>query len=225
MNAVITGASRGLGLALVARYAARPESHIFAVAREPDESDELGELVRGSDGRVVAIKADVSEAAAGEAIAAAVGSTVIDLLINNAGASGGRIGFGELTQDGLIELFKVNTFAPLLVTQALRSKLAEHAKVVNITSVLGSIEQAGSGYFAYGMSKAALNMVSKKLAAELPGISVLSLHPGWVRTRMGGASAAIDVATSVDGMVEVIDALGPARSGTYLAYDGSTIPW
>jgi NAD(P)-dependent dehydrogenase (short-subunit alcohol dehydrogenase family) len=224
MNVLITGASRGLGLALVERFAARPEHHVFAVARDPDASEELTELVRRGKGSVSAIRADVASADAGEAIAAAVGSTILDVLVNNAGASE-RHEFGELNQADLIELFKVNTFAPILIAQALRSKLAEHAKVVNITSVLGSVERAGAGYFAYGASKAALNMVSKKLAFELPGTAVLALHPGWVRTRMGGPGAAIDVATSADGMLRVIDALDPAHSGAYLAYDGSPIPW
>ena len=207
MNVLITGASRGLGLALASRYAARTENHVFAVAR-----------------RVSIVRADVADASAPEHIATAVGATPLDLLVNNAGASERR-GFGDLTQDALVDLFKVNVFAPLLVTQALRSKLAADAKVVNVSSVLGSIAQAGAGYFAYGASKAALNMITKKLAAELPGVAVLALHPGWVRTRMGGPGAAIDVATSADGMVRVIDAFDVARSGAYLTYEGAELPW
>ena len=223
MNAVITGASRGLGLALASRFSARSGAHVFAVARDPDGSDELAALVKERDGSVTVVRADVAAANAGETIAAAVGSAKIDLLINNAGASGNE--FGAVTQVELIELFNVNTFAPLLVTQALRTHLASGAKVVNITSVLGSIAQAGSGYFTYGMSKAALNMLTKKLAAELDGMAVLSLHPGWVQTRMGGTSATLTVDRSADGMVAVIDALDRTKSGAYLAYDGSTIPW
>jgi NAD(P)-dependent dehydrogenase (short-subunit alcohol dehydrogenase family) len=132
---------------------------------------------------------------------------------------------GDLNQADLIALFNVNAFAPLLVTQALRPRLAEHAKIVNVTSVLGSIARAGAGYLAYGMSKAALNMLTKKLAAEMPGIAVLALHPGWVQTRMGGPGASIDVDTSADGMVRVIDGLDASKSGSYVAYDGSAIPW
>ena len=224
MNVLITGASRGLGLALASRYAARTENHVFAVARDPGASDELAELVAASGGRVSIVRADVGDASAPEHIATAVGVTPLDLLVNNAGASERR-GFGDLTQDALVDLFKVNVFAPLLVTQALRSKLAADAKVVNVSSVLGSIAQAGAGYFAYGASKAALNMITKKLAAELPGGAGLALHPGWVRTRMGGPGAAIDVATSADGMVRVIDAFDVARSGAYLTYEGAELPW
>jgi len=201
MNTVITGASRGLGLALASRFAARPDAHVFAVARDPDASAELKALVAERGGSVTVVLADVADADAGQTIAAALGSATVDLLINNAGVGGTE--FGETTQDALIELFKINTFAPLLVTQALRSKLAANAKVVNITSVLGSIAQAGSGYFTYGMSKAALNMLSKKLAAELDGVAVLSLHPGWVQTRLGGGGAPLTADRSADGMVTV----------------------
>jgi NAD(P)-dependent dehydrogenase (short-subunit alcohol dehydrogenase family) len=223
MNAVITGASRGLGLALVSRFAARPGAHVFAVARDPDASAELKALVAERGESVSVVRADVADADAGHTIAAALGSANVDLLINNAGVGGTE--FGRTSQDDLIELFKINTFAPLLIAQALRSKLAANAKVVNITSVLGSIAQAGSGYFTYGMSKAALNMLTKKLAAELDGVAVLSLHPGWVRTRLGGAGAPLTVDRSADGMVTVIDAFDVSRSGAYLAYDGATIPW
>jgi NAD(P)-dependent dehydrogenase (short-subunit alcohol dehydrogenase family) len=221
MNALITGANRGLGLGLVTRFAARPGSHVFAVARDPAGSDELTKAVRESDGRISVI---VAAANAGDKIAAAIGSTQLDLLVNNAGAMS-ESDFGDLSQHDLIEIFKVNTFAPLLVTQSLRKNLVPGAKVVNVTSVLGSIARAGEGYLAYGMSKSALNMLTKKLAAELDGIAVLSLHPGWVQTRMGGAGASITVDTSIDGMVRVIDALDSKRSGAYLAYDGSNIPW
>jgi NAD(P)-dependent dehydrogenase (short-subunit alcohol dehydrogenase family) len=223
MNAVITGASRGLGLGLVSRFAARPGAHVFAVARDPDASAELKALLAERGESVSVVRADVADADAGRTIAAATGSATIDLPINNAGASGTE--FGETTQDDLIELFKVNTFAPLLLTQALRSKLAANAKVVNITSVLGSIARAGSDYLSYGMSKAALNMLTKKLAAELDGIAVLSLHPGWVRTRMGGGGAPLTVDRSADGMAKVIDAFDVSKSGAYLAYDGTAIPW
>jgi NAD(P)-dependent dehydrogenase (short-subunit alcohol dehydrogenase family) len=224
MNVVITGANRGLGLALTSRFAGRAGHHVFAVSRDPDASPELAELVRVASGQVTIVRADVADATAADTIAAAVGRATIDLLVNNAGAMDEHH-LGDLSQADLIALFNVNAFAPLLVTQALRPRLAEHAKIVNITSVLGSIARAGAGYLAYGMSKAALNMLTKKLAAEMPGIAVLSLHPGWVQTRMGGPGASIDVDTSADGMLRVIDGLAASKSGSYVAYDGSAIPW
>jgi NAD(P)-dependent dehydrogenase (short-subunit alcohol dehydrogenase family) len=227
-TALITGSNRGLGLALATRYAARPDARVIAVTRDIAAADDLAALVSRSNGRVRPIQADVADAASIERLAHDVGDAAIDLLINNAGVMG-NTDFGEISEQDLIEVFRVNTFAPLLLTQALRARLVRGGKVVNITSVLGSIEAArdGTGYLTYGMSKAALNMLSVKLANVLRprDIAVLALHPGWVRTRMGGSDAAISVDTSANGMMRVIDALDIGRTGAYLAYDGSVIPW
>jgi NAD(P)-dependent dehydrogenase (short-subunit alcohol dehydrogenase family) len=227
-TALITGANRGLGLALASRYAAKPGAHVIAVARDVAGSPDLAALVTRSEGRVRAVQADIADALSVNALVHEVGSAKIDLLINNAGVPG-RVEFGAITAHDLADVFGVNAFAPLLLTQALRAHFAHGGKVVNITSVLGSIESArgSDGYLVYGMSKAALNMFSVKLASMLKSddIAVLALHPGWVQTRMGGENAAIDVDTSADGMMRVIESLTPAQSGSYLAYDGSTIPW
>jgi len=227
-TALITGASRGLGLALVTRFAARPDSSVIAVARDPSGSAELAALIASAGGRVRTIQADVADAASIAQLVDAVGEAPIDLLVNNAGVPGTEE-FGAVTAAGLLDVFSVNTFAPLLVTQALRAKLARGGKVVNITSVLGSIGTAlgGDDYFVYGMSKAALNMCTVKLAHALRAseVAVLSLHPGWVQTRMGGTEAPLTIDVSADGMVRVIDALDLSTTGSYLAYDGSPIPW
>lgn len=227
-TALITGANRGIGLALATRYAARADAHVIAVTREAAGADDLHALSERSAGRVRVVEADVADAAAIERLAREAGDATIDLLINNAGVSGSSE-FGKVSAQELSDVFRVNAFAPLLVTQALRERLARGGKVVNITSVLGSIENSrgNANYLAYGASKAALNMFSVKLADALRerNIAVLALHPGWVQTRMGGSGAAIDVDTSADGMVRVIDGLTLSRSGSYLAYDGSTIPW
>jgi len=227
-TALITGANRGLGLALATRYAARSGAHVIAVTRDSASSDALDALVNSSDGRVRAVQADVADAASIERLASDIGDATIDLLVNNAGVMG-HAELGEISEQDLIDVFRVNTFAPLLVTQALRARLARGGKVVNITSVLGSIETArdSAGYLTYGMSKAALNMFSVKLANTLrpDGVAVLALHPGWVQTRMGGSGAAISVDTSADGMMRVIDGLDLRHTGAYLAFDGSVIPW
>jgi NAD(P)-dependent dehydrogenase (short-subunit alcohol dehydrogenase family) len=227
-TALITGANRGLGLALATRYAARADWHVVAIARDITGADDLNALVARSHGNVRALAVDVADGAAIDRLAHEIGDTTLDLLINNAGAPG-RTEFGSITSDDLVALFHVNTFAPLLLVQALHDRLANGGKVVNITSVLGSIAnaRASGDYLIYGMSKAALNMCSVKLAALLHprNVAVLALHPGWVQTRMGGSQAAITVDTSADGMVRVIDALDLDATGAYLAYDGSTIPW
>ncbi len=227
-TALITGANRGLGLALATRYAARPGAHVVAVERGAADTQELAALVNASDGRVRSVRADVANPASIETIVREVGDEPVDLLVNNAGVPGTGA-FGEISPQLLTDVFSVNAFAPLLLTQALRTRLRRGAKVVNITSVLGSIENSrgDDGYFVYGMSKAALNMLSVKLAAALRSqdVAVLALHPGWVQTRMGGNGAAISVETSADGMMRVIDGLTIGDSGAYRAYDGSTIPW
>jgi NAD(P)-dependent dehydrogenase (short-subunit alcohol dehydrogenase family) len=227
-TALITGANRGIGLALATRYAASHDAHVIAVTRDAASSPDLHAIVDRSGGRVSVVEADVADAASIERLARDVGDATIDLLINNAGASS-TTAFGEISAQELSDVFRVNAFAPLLLTQALRHRFARGGKVVNITSVLGSLENArdDASYFAYGMSKAALNMCSVKLAEALraDGIAVLALHPGWVQTRMGGSGAAISVDTSADGMMRVIEALNLGRTGTYLAYDGSTIRW
>jgi len=226
-TALITGANRGLGLALAARYLTTPDAAVIAVTRDLASSDELHALVKNNEGRVRAVQADVADDASIASLAAELGDVSIDLLINNAGVPS-RSGFGEITATDLASTFAVNTFAPLLLTQALRSKLARGAKVVNISSVLGSIASSGDdNYLTYGMSKAALNMLSVKLASALRDreIAVLALHPGWVQTRMGGSGAAITIDTSVDGMMRVIAALNMETTGSYLAYDGHAIAW
>jgi NAD(P)-dependent dehydrogenase (short-subunit alcohol dehydrogenase family) len=227
-TALITGANRGIGLALATRYAKNPNADVLAVTRDATQSPDLDALVERSGGRVRVIQADVADAASIERLARDVGNATIDLLVNNAGV-GGTGEFGEIAAQDLSEVFRVNAFAPLLVTQALRTRLARGGKVVNITSVLGSIANArdNASYLTYAMSKAALNMFSVKLADALRAddVAVLALHPGWVRTRMGGSEATIDVDTSADGMLRVIEALDLERSGAYLAYDGSSIPW
>jgi NAD(P)-dependent dehydrogenase (short-subunit alcohol dehydrogenase family) len=226
VNVVITGASRGLGLALVARYATRPDAHVYALARNLAEAGDLHALVAQQRDRITPIAFDVADPAAITGLRDALDVDRIDLLINNAGMPS-RVEFGDLVSDDLDAIFRVNVFAPLLITQVLAPLLPSGSRIVNISSVLGSIARAGSGYLAYGMSKAALNMLSRKLASELrpAGVAVLALHPGWVRTRMGGSDAALDIDAAVDGMVRVIDAFDLERSGSFLAYDGSELPW
>ena len=226
---LITGANRGLGLALATRYAARPETHVIATARDRATASDLTRLAETHAGIVTILEADVADDASIANVAATIarGGTTIDLLVNNAGTANFDA-FGDVAADDAAEMYRVNALGPLLLTQALRGSLAHGATVVNMTSILGSIERADASLaLAYSMSKAALNMVTKQLAVALRGddIAVLSLHPGWVRTRMGGDGATLTVDQSADGMVRVIDGFDLARSGAYLTYDGSPLPW
>lgn len=226
---LITGANRGLGLALATRYAERSDTHVFATTRDRANAHDLRALAETCAPRVTILEADVADPASLGKLAAhlANASIGIDLLINNAGVAAWEA-FGDLDAARSLEIVRINALGPVLVSQALRPFLAGGSTIVNITSVLGSIARAnGSIALAYSMSKAALNMFTQHAAGALreDGIAVLSLHPGWVRTRMGGDEATLSIDESVDGMVRVIDGFDRARSGAFLAYDGSTIPW
>lgn len=225
----ITGANRGIGLALATRYAARPDTHVIATTRERATANELAALSQTHAGAVTILEADVADVASIGTVAEMLASdgTKIDFLINNAGTANFNA-FGDVDLGDAAEMYRVNALGPLLVAQSLREALAHGATIVNVTSILGSIARADASIaLAYSMSKAALNMLTKQLSVALrdDGIAVLALHPGWVRTRMGGDGATLTVDQSADGMVRVIDGFDLARSGAYLMYDGSTLPW
>ena len=143
------------------------------------------------------------------------------------------IGAGPLESfddQALFDSFDVNTIGPMRVTRALLPALenADEPQIVNVTSKMGSIDDNGSGgSYAYRASKAALNMVTRSMAADLEskGIVAFVIHPGWVQTRMGGENALIDTETSVDNMLETIDGADQSISGTFQEWDGGEIPW
>ncbi|GAC1518914.1 MAG: SDR family oxidoreductase [Vulcanimicrobiaceae bacterium] len=226
---LITGANRGLGLALATRYASRDDTRVIATARDASGAHELRALATRYAPRVTILEADVADPASIERLARETSAVTasIDVLVNNAGTADWNE-FGDVEPARALDILRVNALGPLLVTQALRRYLAADATVANVTSILGSIARAtGTNGMAYPMSKAALNMVTKQLAGALRArrIAVLSLHPGWVRTRMGGDDATLSIDESADGMVRVIDGFDLPRSGSFLAYDGTTLPW
>jgi len=215
----ITGASRGIGREFVRQYRAAGW-RVIASCRDPEGSGLEGEVLP------LDVADPVSVAAVGKAL---VGET-IDLLINNAGISGVRgASVGSIPFDAWEEVLRVNTLGPLRVAEALLEPVARSDRrlMVFLTSGLGSIGQGGGGYYLYGSSKAALNKAVKSLSVDLRprGIGCLLFHPGWVRTDMGGPSAAVSVEKSVRGMMNVIDRWTPADTGAFVDYTGRTIPW
>ncbi len=236
---VVTGANRGLCLELV-RQLLDAGDEVVATAREPKLAEELTKLVSGSGGRGSVTRLDVADPDTVDVAARHVGERfeAVDLLINNAGiwsapgqperASGGPL--TDLRAEPVLEVLRVNAVGPLLVTQALAPLLAaaRSSAVVNLSSGLGSIAGATSrGNVAYGMSKAALNMLTRHLAAELAqqGVVVVAMSPGWVATDMGGPQASLQPDESVRGILNVVGALTPAQSGTFLDHTGATLPW
>jgi NAD(P)-dependent dehydrogenase (short-subunit alcohol dehydrogenase family) len=226
---LITGASRGLGLEFAFQYATLGW-RVLATCREPSSAASLRELQAQHRRHVTLHPLDLSDPDQVEHCGRELGGQAIDVLINNAGwAERGR-GLGDTTYQAWEQSMRVNAFAILKMAQVfLESVACSQSKViVAITSQMGSLTQttAGSKY-AYRASKAAANMVVRTLAADLAprGITVVSLHPGWVRTDLGGSLAPLTAAESVRAMLQVIAKLTVATSGRFFNYDGGEIPW
>ncbi|EGH00047.1 Short chain dehydrogenase [gamma proteobacterium IMCC2047] len=154
----------------------------------------------------------------------------VDLLINNAGVYGtGGSDLGQLTREEWRQVLEVNTLSPLMLTQALLANIeAGQLKIIAMmSSKVGSIADNGSGgSYYYRSSKTALNQVVKSLSIDLAsrGIKVVALHPGWVKTSMGGPNALIDTQQSVQGLRAVLEELNDSRSGCFYGYDGAGNP-
>lgn len=223
---MITGANRGLGLEFARQYLA-DGWRVVATCRTPKQAKELV----GLKGNIKIRPLDVTDAAQVRALARSLKGTAIDVLINNAGIFGPRKDvFGRVDTEAWDEVFRVNVMAPMLISEVFADHVTRSEKktIIAITSKMGSIEgtNTGGGYI-YRSSKAALNMVMRSLSVTLKprGITVAMIHPGWVRTDMGGAGAAIDPVESVAAMRKLIAGLKPKASGSFYNYDGTPIPW
>jgi len=218
---IVTGANRGIGLALTAALKERGQPVLAACRTSSPELDRLGvEVVQGVD---VATDAGIA------ALVAAVGSRPVALLVNNAGILVWGDRLGELNVEGIRRQFEVNALAPLRLTDALRERLAPGAKVAFVTSRMGSIDDNSSGgAYGYRMSKAALNMAGKSLAVDLRprGIAVAILHPGMVKTDMVGPHGGqVEPADAARGLLARVDALTLETTGGFWHASGERLPW
>ncbi|HWA01381.1 MAG TPA: SDR family oxidoreductase [Caulobacterales bacterium] len=228
-SVLITGANRGIGLEHARRYASRGVS-VFAAVRAPEEAEELQGFARGQDGRVTILKYDAAAPDAADRLKRDVGGAAIDLLFANAGVGGRYRGLDQVDADEIVATFRVNALAPLLLAQALADNVVASARKLMAfqSSLMGSIEDNGSGgAYAYRISKVSLNMIARTISRDLArdGVIAVALHPGWVRTRMGGAGAKLSVEASVEGQQNLLDKLTPAQSGGFFNYDGRELPW
>lgn len=229
-NVLITGANRGIGLEHARRYAERG-AKVWAAVRKPDEADDLAAVAKAHPGRVEVVAYDAALGSAPGDLKKMLGTLPLDLLFANAGAMGGRRqSFGEVDVDGVLDLIRVNALAPLKLAEALADNVAASTRRVMAfqTSLMGSIGDNGSGgAYAYRLSKVALNMSGRGVANDLRSRGVISvlLHPGWVRTRMGGAGGKISVEECVEAQQRLIDSLTPEHSGRFFNYDGRELPW
>ncbi len=224
---LITGANRGLGLEFTKQYAA-DGWNVLACCRHPQSAMALQALA-AVHSHVKIHPLDVADFEQIDALAVQLNDQAIDVLINNAGVYPSS-SFGDTNYDEWAQGFKVNSMAPLKMAEAFvqhvtRSQLK---KIATLSSKMGSIDDNGSGEsYSYRSSKCAVNMVMKSLSIDLKpyGISVVTLHPGWVQTDMGGSNAMISAATSVTGLRQVIEQLNTASTGKFIAYDGKAINW
>ncbi len=230
MRCVVTGANRGIGLEFVRQLLERGD-RVTAAVREPARGDALHELREKSKGRLDVLECDVARSESVRNFARAFGNDPLDLLVNNAGVYGGSAqSISDMDYDDALHTYEVNALGPLRVTLAMRANLARGEKpvVAHVTSGMGSIQDNKSGgFYAYRMSKAALNMASRTLAVDLAPdrISSVVINPGWVQTDMGGASAPTSPEDSVRGMLVQIDGVTLSRSGSFLHWNGGEYPW
>eukprot|EP00605_Chrysophyceae_sp_TOSAG23-4_P000337 GSChrysophyteH1.ASY1.ANO1.384.1 assembled CDS len=223
--AVITGASRGIGLELVKKYLALGGYEVLACCRSnPGELSALGCTVVSG--------VDVTEKAGLNTLTSAVGERTVDLLINNAGIL--HVDGIDSVLDNIDEIkkqFDTNAIAPLVVTAALRPNLTEGSRVAIIGSRMGSVSDNGSGsYYGYRMSKAAVNQATKSLSVDLApaGIIVQVFHPGYVDTDMTARTQSdqkISTHTSAEGLVRGLEAMSMASSGSFHSFNGDEIGW
>jgi NAD(P)-dependent dehydrogenase (short-subunit alcohol dehydrogenase family) len=223
-NILITGANRGLGLGFVDHYLQNGE-RVWACYRQ-----DAGELLRLDSLNCQPIHWDVTRPLPETELAKLPDK--IDILINNAGIYGSK-GSGQslqaIKEPEMLDVFSINTVAPIRVVQTLLPRLKHGAATIaNMSSKMGSVSDNNSGgNYAYRASKSALCIVSKSMAIDLQkyAIDVLCLHPGWVQTDMTGHTGLIDIDTSVAGLSSVIDRAEAFPPGAFVAYDGAIIPY
>ena len=231
-NVLVTGANRGIGLEFCRQLLAAGD-HVIATCRQPGKATALNTLAGEYPGRLHVLPLDVaqpkSRAELVRELPLVLGEDArIDLLVNNAGVLHSGERFGHLDQAVLEDSLRINAIGPFLLSEAVAPLLADGARIANLSSVMGSItRQDAFRSPSYGASKAAQNLLNAQLAHALAArdIRVLSLHPGWVQTDMGGTGAEVTPAESVAGLLQAIDAATPVQSGSFLDWRGQTVPW
>jgi NAD(P)-dependent dehydrogenase (short-subunit alcohol dehydrogenase family) len=226
---MITGANRGIGLALTMELVRRGD-HVIAAARDP-WGGALAELAAEHVAALTLLELDVTSDESVAAAKASLEGRPIDVLLNNAGIYGprDRQSAFEMDFDAWREVFEVNVYAPLRIAQAFLPNVEAGAgrKIATISSRMGSIGGNPSGNIAYRSSKTAVNMTMVLFgnAVRERGITQLLFHPGWVRTDMGGGGADIAPSESAAGLIATIDASGMGETNSFRTWQGETIPW
>lgn len=235
---LITGANRGIGLALTGHFASNGWQ-VDASCRDPARAQALQTLAASSRGNVVVRRVDVADHASIDALARAIDGAPIDLLLNNAGVMGGaeasdraRVDqqFGTLDFDAWMRVMRINLMGPARMTEVFADNVARSTRktIAILSSIRGSLASIdASGPYHYCTSKTAVNMLMRNICAELGprGIIAVSLHPGWARTDMGGAGAPVAVEDSARGLFNILNGLNPTQAGRFLSWEGEELPW
>lgn len=229
-SALIIGASRGLGLGLARELVARGW-RVTATARDPAQALGLTQLAKEKIADVAIEVLDITEDEQVDALLDRLKDRVFDLLFLNAGVAGPQHqSIDKVTPEEIGLLVYINAVAPVKLARRLMRQVRPGVGVIAfMSSLLGSIANNTSGGMdLYRVSKAALNMLTRGFIAKDIGaqsLTVLSMHPGWVRTDMGGAAAPLDVATSVKGLIDVVEQRAGTRRHGFVDYWGAELPW
>lgn len=229
ITVLITGANRGIGLGFVRAYLALGYQ-VIACCRQPEIATELQALLVEYSGLICLDQLDVTNHEDFKALSVKYSETKIDILINNAGIINSYFDKLKLSQtkpQDILKAFEVNLLGAMSGIQAFEKNLAQSVtpKIINISSMAGSITHANGFGYAYRISKASLNMLTAAYAKENPVIITVALRPGWVKTELGGSGATLEVADSVSKMIEIIDNLSLSDSGRFIDLELKDSAW
>ncbi len=228
MVVVITGANKGIGLEL-AKQAVAKGARVFCGVRRPGEATEL-KAALGKNGEIFGLDVSSDNSVSSFVEALRMRTKEIDVLINNAGVylDSQNGGIESLTSQMLLETLNINSVGPVRMTRAMLPflKVGKNAKVASVSSLMGSLsDNKAGGAYAYRMSKTAVNMFVKTLAVDESWLTAIALHPGWVKTDMGGRAAPLEASKSAEGIWTVIETSTPADSGKFFNHAGRELPW
>ena len=226
--ALVVGANRGIGLGVTKVFLDRGWD-VIATARDPAQATSLHKLEATVAGRLTIQQLDMNDPVAIDALAGGLGGKPLDAVLVNAGVSGPEHrSASEATATEIGALMFTNAIAPIRLARTLAEHIKRDTGVLAFTSsIMGSVSQNEGGHELYRASKAALNSLTRGLWPELKGrkLTMVSLHPGWVRTDMGGSSAAVSVEDSAAGIVTVIEEQSGVHQHSFLDYNGRELAW
>jgi len=226
--ALIVGANRGIGLGVTKEFLARGWD-VIATARDPAKAPALHELGASHPGRVSIPRLDMNDPAAVDRFAGTLGGKMLDAVLVNAGVAGPEHrSASKVTPEEIGALMFTNAVAPIRLARSLAAHIRPGSGVVAFTSsIMGSVAINPGGHELYRASKAALNSLARGLWAEMRGrgLTMVSLHPGWVRTDMAGQAAPLSVEESAAGIVTVLEQQAGAHQHRFLDHAGKEVAW